>query len=198
MASPTSLQQQRCENQININRTNQTTNHKQFFYVMTHAHATYQRKQLDPVVMMMRWPWTTPPRASLPLALLFGLHCRRSALKFRMTGTGRGWATAGRSGMGRVRQRHRSWMAFQRRRGHCVGVGTGREQIFDPRLKWTLVPEFFAPGTRDTFSPGWWLQPGLKIVMEYWVKKEGLNKDRIFYKCPDRSVSYFIVFNDYG
>ena len=27
---------------------------------------------------------------------------------------------------------------------------------------------------------------------------EGPNKDRIFYKCPDRNVSYFIVFNDYG
>ena len=36
-----------------------------------------------------------------------------------------------------------------------------------------------------------------KIVMEYRVK-EGPNKDRIFYKCPDRNVSYFIVFNDYG
>jgi hypothetical protein len=38
----------------------------------------------------------------------------------------------------------------------------------------------------------------MKIVMEYRVKKEGPNKDRIFYKCPDRNVSYFIVFNDYG
>ena len=36
-----------------------------------------------------------------------------------------------------------------------------------------------------------------KIVMEYRVK-EGPNKDRIFYKYPDRNVSYFIVFNDYG
>ena len=36
-----------------------------------------------------------------------------------------------------------------------------------------------------------------KIVMEYRVK-EGPNKDRIFYKRPDRNVSYFIVFNDYG
>ena len=36
-----------------------------------------------------------------------------------------------------------------------------------------------------------------KIVMEYRVKKEGHNKDRIFYKCLDRNVSYFIVFNDY-
>ena len=36
-----------------------------------------------------------------------------------------------------------------------------------------------------------------KIVVEYRVK-EGHNKGRIFYKCPDRNVSYFIVFNDYG
>ena len=36
-----------------------------------------------------------------------------------------------------------------------------------------------------------------KIVMEYRVK-ESPNKGRIFYKCPDRNVSYFIVFNDYG
>ena len=31
---------------------------------------------------------------------------------------------------------------------------TSREQTFDPRLKWALVPAFFAPGTRETFSPG--------------------------------------------
>ena len=40
---------------------------------------------------------------------------------------------------------------------------TSREQTFDPRPKWALVPAFFAPGTRDTFSPGWWLQPGVKV-----------------------------------
>ena len=40
---------------------------------------------------------------------------------------------------------------------------TSREQTFNPRPKWALVPAFFAPGTRDTFSPGWWLQPGLKV-----------------------------------
>jgi hypothetical protein len=34
--------------------------------------------------------------------------------------------------------------------------------------------------------------------MEYRVKKEGPNKGRIFYMCPDRNVSYFIVFYDYG
>ena len=40
---------------------------------------------------------------------------------------------------------------------------TSREQAFDPRPKWALVPEFFAPGIRNTFSPGWCLQPGLKV-----------------------------------
>jgi len=38
-----------------------------------------------------------------------------------------------------------------------------REQTFDPRPKWVLVPVFFAPGTRETFSPGWWIQPVLKV-----------------------------------
>ena len=37
-----------------------------------------------------------------------------------------------------------------------------------------------------------------KIVMEYPVRKECPNKGRIFYKCPDRNVSYFIVFDNYG
>jgi hypothetical protein len=37
-----------------------------------------------------------------------------------------------------------------------------------------------------------------KIVMEYRVKKEGSNKGRIFYKCPDCNVSYFLAFDDYG
>jgi hypothetical protein len=37
-----------------------------------------------------------------------------------------------------------------------------------------------------------------KIVIEYRVKKEGPNKSRIFYKCPDRNVSHFIVFYYYG
>jgi len=32
---------------------------------------------------------------------------------------------------------------------------------------------------------------GQKIVMEYKVLKEGVIKGRIFYKCPDRNVSYF-------
>ena len=40
---------------------------------------------------------------------------------------------------------------------------TSREQTFDPRPKWALVPGFFAPGTRDTFSPGWWIQLGVKV-----------------------------------
>ena len=42
-------------------------------------------------------------------------------------------------------------------------VDTSREQTFHPMLKWALVPTFFAPGTRKTFSPGWCLQPGLKV-----------------------------------
>ena len=37
-----------------------------------------------------------------------------------------------------------------------------------------------------------------KIVMEYRVRKECPNKGRIFYKCPDRNVSYFVAFDDYG
>jgi hypothetical protein len=37
-----------------------------------------------------------------------------------------------------------------------------------------------------------------KIVMEYRVKKEGFNMGRIFYKCLNRNMSYFIVFYDYG
>ena len=33
-----------------------------------------------------------------------------------------------------------------------------------------------------------------KIVMEYRVKKEGPNKDHIFYKCPDRVIlSYLMI-----
>ena len=42
-------------------------------------------------------------------------------------------------------------------------LDTSREQNFHPMLKWALVPAFFAPGTRETFSPGWYLQPGLKV-----------------------------------
>ena len=43
------------------------------------------------------------------------------------------------------------------------GWHASREQTFDPRPKWVLVPAFFVPGTRETFSPGWWIQPGLKV-----------------------------------
>jgi len=35
---------------------------------------------------------------------------------------------------------------------------------------------------------------GQKIVMEYKVSKDGVNKGRIFYKCPDRNVTYFQTF----
>ena len=44
-----------------------------------------------------------------------------------------------------------------------VNQSTSREQTFHPMLKWAQVPAFFAPGTRETFSPGWCLQPGLKV-----------------------------------
>ena len=47
------------------------------------------------------------------------------------------------------------------------------------------------------------LRPGLplipcgkckqKIVMEYRVKRQGPNKGRVFYKCPDRDVSFTVV-----
>jgi hypothetical protein len=36
-----------------------------------------------------------------------------------------------------------------------------------------------------------------KIVMEYRVKKEGPNKGRIFYKCPDCNVSCLLAFDNY-
>ena len=59
-----------------------------------------------------------------------------------------------------------------------------------------------ATTSASSASPGFSkrLRPGLpliscdkcddetKIVMEYRVKKEGPNKDCIFYKCPDRNV----------
>jgi len=48
---------------------------------------------------------------------------------------------------------------------------TSREQTFDPRSKWALVPEFFAPGTRNTFSPGWWIQPGLKAPAQRLLRQ---------------------------
>jgi hypothetical protein len=35
---------------------------------------------------------------------------------------------------------------------------------------------------------------GQNIVMEYKVSKERVNKGRIFYKYPDRNVSYFETF----
>ena len=48
---------------------------------------------------------------------------------------------------------------------------TSREQTFDPRPKWALVPVFFTPGTRDTFSPGWWIQPGLKVPAQRLLRQ---------------------------
>ena len=57
------------------------------------------------------------------------------------------------------------------RRIMANGRDTSREQTFDPRLKWALVPAFFTPGTRDTFSPGWWLQPGLKVPAQRLLRQ---------------------------
>ena len=37
-----------------------------------------------------------------------------------------------------------------------------------------------------------------KILMEYRIRKEYPNKGRIFYRCLDHNVSYFVVFDDYG
>ena len=48
---------------------------------------------------------------------------------------------------------------------------TSREQTFEPRSKWALVPEFFAPGTRNTFSPGWRIQPGLKVLAQRLLRQ---------------------------
>ena len=50
-------------------------------------------------------------------------------------------------------------------------VCISREQTFDPRPKLTLVSEFFAPGTRNTFSFGWWLQPGLKVLAQRLLRQ---------------------------
>ena len=37
-----------------------------------------------------------------------------------------------------------------------------------------------------------------KTVIEYRVRKKCPNKGHIFYKYPDRNVSYFVAFDDYG
>ena len=60
------------------------------------------------------------------------------------------------------------WLIVLHKIATAIGDGvsvanTSREQAFDPRPKWALVPEFFVPGIRNTFSPGWCLQPGLKV-----------------------------------
>ena len=34
-----------------------------------------------------------------------------------------------------------------------------------------LVPAFFVPGTRETFSPGWWIQPGLKVPAQRLLRQ---------------------------
>ena len=48
---------------------------------------------------------------------------------------------------------------------------TSREQTFHPRSKWALVPIFFAPGTRETFSPGLQIQPGLKVPSQRLLRQ---------------------------
>jgi len=59
-----------------------------------------------------------------------------------------------------------------------------------------------SPGFSKRLRPGLPLIPcgkcddEMKIVMEYRVKKEGPNKDRIFYKCPDCNMSY-LLFDNY-
>ena len=52
-----------------------------------------------------------------------------------------------------------------------MSTSTSREQTFDPRPKWALVPAFFAPGTRETFSPGWCIQPGLKVPAQRLLRQ---------------------------
>ena len=40
---------------------------------------------------------------------------------------------------------------------------TTREHTLERCPNWALASAFFAPGTREAFSPGWCLQPGLKV-----------------------------------
>ena len=48
---------------------------------------------------------------------------------------------------------------------------TNREQTFHSRPKWALVLTFFASGTRETFSPGWSHQPGLKVSAQRLLRQ---------------------------
>ena len=48
---------------------------------------------------------------------------------------------------------------------------TSRETTFNPLQNLALVPVFFAPGTRETFSPGWYLQPGLKVPAQRLLRQ---------------------------
>ena len=68
--------------------------------------------------------------------------------------------------MGNQASMHRNESASIERASSTIGI-TIREQTFDPRPKWALVPAFFAPGIRNTFSPGWSHQPGLKAPPLY-------------------------------
>ena len=48
---------------------------------------------------------------------------------------------------------------------------TSKETTFDPLRNLALVPIFFASGTRETFSPGWKLQPGLKVPAQRLMRQ---------------------------
>ena len=55
---------------------------------------------------------------------------------------------------------------------YCILISTlveNRPLIHGPNQ--ALVPAFFAPGTRETFSPGWWLQPGLKVPAQRLLRQ---------------------------
>jgi hypothetical protein len=62
---------------------------------------------------------------------------------------------------------------------------------------------FASHGFSKRLRPGLLLIPSskgddeTKNMMEYRVKKEGPNKGRIFYKCPDCNVSYLLAFDNY-
>ena len=48
---------------------------------------------------------------------------------------------------------------------------TSRETTFDPARNLALVPVFFVPGTRETFSPGLLLQLGLKVPAQRLLRQ---------------------------
>ena len=71
---------------------------------------------------------------------------------------GIGWAGLGSDGRGSFTIGPQGYERGQR--GNTIDVqgyekGTSRETTFDPLRNLALVPVFFAPETRETFSPGW-------------------------------------------